>query len=254
MNTLPPRFEFISPANRPNYRQLVGGLAEASWPEFMLHDVVAEQNWDSLFERFSEYQFGLFDTETGRAAAMANSVPLAWDGDSADLPEEGWDWAFLSAVADDRAGLAPKTQCALQIAIHPDYRSQGLSAHMVKAMREIGQKKGFARLVAPVRPNLKSRYPLTPIENYIRWLDGDGLPFDPWLRVHVRLGGKIIRPCQRPMTVRGSLADWESWVGMKLPESGAYIVPGALQPLMVDSEQDEGLYVEPNVWTVHGLA
>jgi hypothetical protein len=38
---------------------------------------------------------------------------------------------------------------------------------------------------------------------------------------------------------------------MALPESGVYIVPGALVPIEIDREQDEGVYVEPNVWMVH---
>jgi len=34
-------------------------------------------------------------------------------------------------------------------------------------------------LVAPVRPTLRHRYPLTPIERYAEWRLGDGLLFDP---------------------------------------------------------------------------
>jgi hypothetical protein len=36
-----------------------------------------------------------------------------------------------------------------------------------------------------------------------------------------------------------------------LPESGTYVVPGALVPIEIDRERDEGVYVEPNVWMVH---
>ena len=35
------------------------------------------------------------------------------------------------------------------------------------------------------------------------------------------------------------------------PESGRYVVPGALEPIEVDRERDVGLYVEPNVWMRH---
>jgi hypothetical protein len=38
---------------------------------------------------------------------------------------------------------------------------------------------------------------------------------------------------------------------MALPESGTYVVPGALVPIEIDRERDEGVYVEPNVWMVH---
>ena len=38
---------------------------------------------------------------------------------------------------------------------------------------------------------------------------------------------------------------------MALPESGAYVVPGALVPVEIDRERDEGVYVEPNICMVH---
>lgn len=247
------RFQPMTPASHGNYRELVAPLAEACWPEFMLHDPIADRYWADLFERFPEYQFGLLDAETGRAAAMGNSLALHWDADTADLPERGWDWAFEQAVADHTQGLTPRTQCAIQIAIHPDYRSMGLSTRMVQIMRSIGIEKGFKRLIAPVRPNQKSQYPLASIDRYITWQTAEGLPFDAWLRVHARLGGRIIKPCHQAMTIQGNLAEWESWTGMKFPASGAYIVPGALNPIEVDCEADRATYVEPNVWTLHTL-
>ncbi len=250
---LPARYQFITPATHSDYREFVSSIAGASWPEFMLNDPIADQYWDDLFTRFSDYQFALLDTQTGRPAAMANSLVLHWDDDVNNLPEGGWDWAFEQAVSDHQRGLAARTQCAIQIAIHPDYRSQGLSTYMVQRMRAIGQTKGFKKLVAPVRPNQKSLYPLTEIDRYIHWKTPDGLPFDAWLRVHVRLGAKIIKPCHQAMTIRGTQAEWQAWTGMQFPESGAYIIPGALHPMQFNLEADQGVYVEANVWTVHEL-
>src|SRR5690349_14924194 len=121
----PQDFQLITPANRADYRRLVNPLAEACWPEFMLHDAFSDRYWNDLFERFGEYQFGLLDPASGQAIAMGNSLPLHWDGDLQDLPDEGWDWAMQQAVHDHQAGLEARTQCAIQIAIHPDYRSRG---------------------------------------------------------------------------------------------------------------------------------
>jgi len=53
------------------------------------------------------------------------------------------------------------------------------------------------------------------------------------------------------MKINGTVADWESWTNMKFPESGTYIVPGALVPVTIDVEKNEGRYVEPNVWIQH---
>ena len=245
------RFQFIKPGDLPDYRERAGDIAEAAWPEFMLHDAVASEYWHELFDRFSAYQFALLDTETNRMAAMANSLPFYWDRDISDLPEKGWDWVFLKAVEDHEKGATPNIQSAIQIAIHPDYRSQGLSTEMVRAMKDIGRSKGFQYLVAPVRPNQKSQYPLISIDDYIKWNNNEGLPFDAWLRVHARVGAKIVKPCHEAMTICGSRAEWEEWTGIKFPQSGKYYIPGALNPMHFDFEKDEGIYIEPNVWMVH---
>lgn len=248
------RYKIIAPNDLPDYRRQAGDIAEASWPEFMLHDPVADEYWHELFDRFLDYQFAMLDTETNRMAAMANSLPFLWEHALEELPEGGWDWVFVKAVEDHRNGATPNIQSAIQINIHPDYQGQGLSGRMVTAMREIGRSKGFQHLVAPVRPNQKSQYPLTSIDDYITWKNDEGLPFDAWLRVHTRAGARIIKPCHQAMTITGTRAEWEQWTGLKFPQSGKYHIPGALNPIEMDIEKDEGVYIEPNVWMVHSLA
>jgi hypothetical protein len=245
------QFQIISPHALADYRQRAGEITDASWPEFMLHDPIANENWHELFDRFADYQFALLDRETNRMAAMANSLPFYWDQPLEELPEGGWDWVFLKAIEDHKQGTPPNIQSAIQINIHPDYRSQRLSSRMVQAMRAIGQSKGFKYLVAPVRPNEKSKYPLISIDDYIKWKNEEGLPFDAWLRVHVRAGARIIKPCHEAMTIPGTCADWEEWTGLKFPQSGNYVVSGALNPIEINIEKDQGIYIEPNVWIVH---
>jgi hypothetical protein len=55
------------------------------------------------------------------------------------------------------------------------------------------------------------------------------------------------------MAISGTVSEWESWTGMRFPESGEYIVPDALVPVIVDVAADRCDYVEPNVWMVHTL-
>ena len=55
------------------------------------------------------------------------------------------------------------------------------------------------------------------------------------------------------MTITGTVAEWEGWTGMLFPESGDYVVPGALELVTIDREADLGTYVEPNVWMHHQL-
>jgi hypothetical protein len=120
-------------------------------------------------------------------------------------------------------------------------------------MRSVGQSRRHARLIAPVRPSRKADYPLSDIDRYINWTDDGMLPFDPWLRVHARVGAKTVKVCHRSMTIRGTVAEWRAWTGRPYPESGKYVVSGALNPIDIDLIADQGIYVEPNVWMVHEL-
>jgi hypothetical protein len=102
-----------------------------------------------------------------------------------------------------------------------------------------------------VRPTLKHRYPLTPIDRYIHWRRQDGSHLDPWVRTHERLGASIVKVAPESTVTTGTVTEWEEWTEMALPESGNYVVPGALVPITIDRERNEGAYVEPNVWMVH---
>ena len=38
---------------------------------------------------------------------------------------------------------------------------------------------------------------------------------------------------------------------MRFPETGEYVVGGALAPVVIDCERDVGTHDEPGVWVVH---
>ena len=92
-------FRIVGPTTLKNYEALADEIAPRAWDEFMLHDPIADKNWNDLFERFSDFQFGIWDEETGRLAAMGNSVPFKWDAPVEELPEGGaplrFTWARL---------------------------------------------------------------------------------------------------------------------------------------------------------------
>ena len=244
------RFQVITPSDM-RYRDLVRGLTREVWPEFMLHDSVANEHWHELLDRFADYQLALYDTEKDCAAGMANSFPLPWKDKLENLPEDGWDWAFQEAVRNHRQGISPTHHCAIQIVLRPGYRSQGLSMPMIEAVRALTISKGLEALIIPIRPSEKSLYPLISLDDYITWKNEQGLPFDAWLRVHAKAGCRIIKVCHRSKTIRGTRAEWEHWTWMRFPQTGRYTVEGALNPIEIRVEEAEGLYIEPNVWIVH---
>jgi hypothetical protein len=120
---------------------------------------------------------------------------------------------------------------------------------VIGAMAERAAAAGFDALVAPVRPNWKERYPLIPIEEYATWTRDDGLPFDPWVRVHARMDATTLRPEPHSMQITGSADEWTEWTGMEFPADGRYVFPHGLAPL--DVHDGTGRYWEPNVWMLH---
>jgi GNAT superfamily N-acetyltransferase len=219
------------------------------WPQFMYHDAVLNVYFGRVIEEDAEFQFYAWDDEREEVVGAGNAVPAVWDGDPATLPDGGIDAVVEGRFAGDAPD--PTVLCALQIVIAPECRGQALSSRMIQRMGEIGRDHGLDTLIAPVRPNLKHLYPLVPTERYITWRRDDGTHVDPWLRTHERLGAKILKVAPESMRVPGTVTQWEEWTEMVFPESGSYVVPGALVPVEIDRDRDQGLYVEPNVWMVH---
>jgi hypothetical protein len=249
---LPADHRLVSLEDDPALWRPMGLLNGSVWPEFMLQDAIVDANWHHLLDSFAPTQACLFDP-AGELVAALNSAPIAWDGTDGDLPG-GWDDQMLRSVAAHVSGSPqPDTLGALQIVVRPDRQGGGLAGVMVNAMRAIARANGWRAVIACVRPTEKDKYPLTPIEAYARWTRDDGLPLDPWIRLHVRLGGRIVRAAPRSMTMRGTVAEWRAWTGLAMPESGQYLPPFAAQPVEIDVEADEGVYFDPNVWMVHDL-
>jgi hypothetical protein len=236
-------------ALRPDLVDQAHELNGSVWPEFMFHDGVADRLWDRLEGTFADYQTLWFD-DHDQVVAVGNTLPLVWDGSIEQLPI-GWDDAFERAVSDFDAGRVPTTLCAIQATVALTSQGNGLSRRVLRGMRHRAAQANFTALIAPVRPMWKSRYPLTPMEHYIRWTQADGAPFDPWLRTHWRLGARLIKVADPSMLIESTIADWEDWTKLRFPESGTYIIPGALNPITIDIERDRGMYIEPNVWMQH---
>jgi len=238
-------------AERPDLIDRLADLVETSWPAFMLHgDVWRTTSWRELRARSLDLQWALHDEEADEVVGLGNSIPLFWDGDVEHLPD-GFDAVVQASVRHHAEGVRPNTLSALQATVASKRRGQGLSGFLIQAMRTVTGAHGFEHLIAPVRPTWKDRYPLVPIERYMAWRRDDGLPFDPWLRLHERMGGRMLAPCPGSTRITGTVADWESWAGMAFPESGEYVVPGALALVRIDRERDVGEHIEPNVWVRH---
>lgn len=221
------------------------GRLSGSFPTYMHHNEAGGRYWLRLYEEHPDFQLALLDGDD--LVAELHSVPTHWDGSEADLPS-GWDDAFTRAFESERE---PTVLCALAIAILPERRGEQLSSRMIDAMRQAARTHGLRELIAPVRPTLKERYPLIPIEQFVGWRREDGTHLDPWIRTHERVGGEVIGVAPHSMVIEAPSADWEEWTGLELPDDGTYVVAGMLAPLEV--RNGIGRHVEPNVWIRHAV-
>lgn len=242
--------EVVTAAERPDLWQRVGAerLFDSVWPEYNLHGTHAARYFGELVPRFSHLQALFVDRRTRDVIARARTIPFCWDRTLEDLPD-GIDALGLRAVEDPRI---PTALSALSAEVRPAYQRTGLSSLVLAAMAAMARRARLAPLVAPVRPSWKDRFPLTSVEDYASWRRRDGLPFDPWIRVHVRLGARILRPEPRSMEFTAPVRDWEEWTGMRFLRDGRFVFPAGLAPLTVTDRV--GRYWEPNVWMQHDVS
>jgi hypothetical protein len=240
----------VALAERPDLRGAFDAPGLEPWPEFLYYDSVSSELVPRLATDFPDYQIALLDGR--RMVAKGASIPFRWTADDYELPDGGLGAVLQQGFGDLDVGRAPSAASAVEIVVASDRLGRGLSQVMVRGLRDVAARHGLSALFAPVRPNHKSRYPLTPIDEYITWTLADGVtPFDPWLRVHWRLGSRVVRVCSHSMVVTGTVSQWEEWTGLPMPASGRYVVPGALCPIEVDRSRDTAHYIEPNVWVRH---
>jgi hypothetical protein len=240
-------FDVVTLKQRPELEEQVERLHQETWDKFL--DGAPWLYWDSLFDTFADFQVLLCDP-SDVVIGLGHTVPFDWDGTIEDLPPM-LDEVIKRALDAYRQGHPPTALSALAAIVPLKHQNRGLSSEIIRAMRSLALEHNLKSVVVPVGPSLKHLYPLTPMERYVHWKRADGSPFDPWIRVHWRLGAEHL--CVAPKTAisTGTVAEWEKWTEMSFPESGAYIVPGALQPVEIDRERNIGRYEDPGVWMLH---
>jgi hypothetical protein len=240
-------------AQRPELTPLLADFND--WPRFMRQDPVSPLYYGDATTAYPEFILVAVDrAQPDRLVAKAYSIPFSWSDDPGQaLPEGGWDEVILTAAMDRFAGRRGNVVSALEISVRRDLRITGLSGVMLQALRRNAADQGFRDLVAPVRPNGKHRHADLSMTGYAAMRRDDGLPWDPWLRVHVRAGGRIVAVSERAMTITGTLADWREWTGLPFDTEGPVYVPEALIPVRCDVHNNYAVYLEPGVWVHHKL-
>lgn len=231
-----------------------GALFAGGWPAFIEADPVAAATLPEVREAFADLEIVVVDPraerEDERLVAAVWGVPIAWNGAVEQLPG-GYSAALGRAVATHVAGAAVNTLVVCAAQVHPHAVGRGVAAEVVTRLSDIAAARGLHQVLVPLRPTLKHRYPLVPIEAYARFQRADGQPLDPWLRTHTRMGARVVSTVEASQTFTGTVAQWQAWSGLVLPASGDYVVDRALAPMRLDHPDDRGVLVEPGIWVRH---
>lgn len=226
----------------------LAALFAGGWPAFIAADELAARYLPTVRVSFPELEVAVLQHDVLVAAGWG--VPLTWDETAEDLPS-GYSDALRRAVTDHQQAATPNTLVICAAQVRPDAAGSGLAIAVLEGLIETGRAAGLNRVVAPLRPTAKHRYPLTPIEDYTAWTRADGTPYDPWLRTHLRMGAHLLGTSPASQIFTGTVQQWQEWSGLDLPGDGAYIIPDALAPLHVDRGADLGTCTEPTIWVRH---
>lgn len=244
-------FEVVTLEERPDLLDAAFALGDPDDPLFFtptgwLYSSAVASKWA---------RFTLLLLQADAVVARASTVPFSSSvAGRDDLPADGFDGVLRWAAEDALNERASNCLAALEISVDVASRGQGLSGRALAAVVELARANGLSEVVCPVRPTEKSNSPRMGLADYVALTRDDGLPVDPWLRVHVRAGGEIVGIAPLSMVMVGTLAQWRTWTVADLDRDGEIEIPGALAPLIVNQRQNVAVYIEPNVWMRHRVA
>lgn len=243
-------YNVITGKNQLSLLDKISTLRKSVWPDCIRlpDDIIFK-----LYELYPDFQISLLDENTDELIGLANTIPLDWRQPFSKLSDEGLSWVLDKGITEQFDMASANILCAISITVSPNHRNKGISKILLKSLKQIALNKQLTHLIVPVRPSLKSVYPLIPINEYLKWKNKDDLPFDPWLRTHVTLGAKIIKVCNQSARITASIEQWEHWTGMRFPSDGAYVIKDALSPVEIEYKNNMGTYIEPNVWVEYAL-
>ncbi len=140
----------------------------------------------------------------------------------------------------------------------PEARGQGMGGKVLEAYKQKAKESGLSQVIAPARPVDKSKFPDLSMEKYANLFDENtGEHVDPWIRTHLRHGGKIVKVGKNSHVVHSSdgswpsVEQWQEWTGKQFPKDGLYDIPNGNAKLNI--HDGIGEYSEDCIWIVYDV-
>lgn len=220
-----------------------------AFPTIILKSALIQQQWKKIEQYFPSHQIFAFSSEN-ELIGFVNTIPFSWQKDAHELPNDGWDWMVEKGIKDYESNTKANSLGGLQIIITKKYLGQGFSKILIAKAKELKNNNAYNNLFIPIRPTFKHKFASMPMEEYLNYKEKNKI-FDPWIRTHVNSGASIIKICHNSMNVKGPIQFWEEIHKSKISKSGPILIKGALSPIAIDIENNQGEYREPNIWIAY---
>jgi len=199
------------------------------------------------------------DTPAGAGELIGHGVTtgISWGQEQKTLPD-GWQGAVRQSYQDINLDRKPaNTHVGLFILIEESSRKHGWAGNVILEMKAVAKKNGITALIIPLRPpsRYKKEYAAMPMSEFASLKREDGQPMDHWIRLHVRLGAKIIGVSNTSHQHAFSLKDFYGQVPVEpVTKSGYTLVQhkdGGWYNVYVDLEREFVLINQGCVWVQH---
>jgi len=200
----------------------------------------------------------IHDSQNSRLVAHGITTKIAWDQDKETL-SGGWQGVVRSSYLHSHIEQKkPDTLVGLFIFVEDDFRQQGWANDVILEMRSLAQEKGLRALIIPLRPPLcyKKEYASMPMAEFAGLKREDGYPLDHWVRLHIRLGARILKASETSHQHVMALQDfYDQFSQDVLPDSGDVLIErnGEWYNVFVDRKRDFVLINQGCVWVQHEL-
>ena len=210
----------------------------------------------NMFEHIVLDWIIIHDPKEGELVAHGITTKFFWNQDIATLPE-GWQGVVRQSYVHSNVEIKKSnTLVGLFIFVEDAFRKQGWANNVIEEMRALAQEKELEALIIPLRPptRFKKEYADIPMDEFAMLKREDGHPMDHWIRLHTRLGAKILKASERSHRHVMSFKDFRDlFSDAQLPDSGETLVErnGEWYTVYADLKRDFVLVTQGCVWVRH---
>jgi len=239
------KFLTLSQLNEFQLAQYNQAIIEA-FPYIISQSDIILRYWNRLEDYYPQFQFYLLASD-GELIGFMNTIPFHFSRPVDELPDQGWDWMLRQGIKDYENHQQTNYLGGLQVIVRKKFQGQGFSKQLLTYAKHVMKSSNLENLIIPIRPTKKHEFPWMSMDDYLNYKEEDAL-YDPWIKTHLKNGAKVIKICQKSMSITGDVSFWEKILNQKLVRSGEYLLAGALSPITINLESDSGAYIEANIW------